>query len=289
MELSELTHAVSRRNETAVKRLLERDASGETVKDFQTYLDKMIQFYSRHIPTRPSMQLVKSFGVHGHKSPPERRMEAIDYLHERPTNPTREDEELKAVGPPERLVQTATIHFVTEVNAASLANPKEAKKILLLLDWIQSAVTRKDVVISPTDENPDIVRVKKTTGVLHLIQRGVVGNYNYSKLALENQGLISHAREIYMRSTEAVFGRVADFSPSDDIVAHKFLEEDIAKAIEIDRGIDRISVPVLVNPQVYVTRKMGSERKTVTPPRATSEQPVILMIPNGNTGFLNLT
>lgn len=191
-------------------------------------------------------------GTHGILPAPAKRLAVKDALAGRPTVPLKVFEETVETEQAEKLVDAFTMHVVVEVSPASPARFAETHIAIAAITDIGRTIEdlQRNQLVTAGDEDLSI-RIKKARAVVHLLVRNAVGQYTLEEFEM---GSGEQRRQVIEKYQEALVS-VGQFDPSkspgDDVVSHEVAFRELALRIQQDRGVSKVSMPVIVCPQRY--------------------------------------
>lgn len=233
------------------------------------------------IPPETPVTTIEVEGKTGVLPDPAKRVVVREALVGQPLSPLRVSEEEIIKGKPERIVQVANIHVITEINALTAADAEEINAMLDTLLSVRQSISRNNVVFYSMDAGEPAVRVMKFQAKLHMIERGIVGNYDFLSLPLNSQADLEKAISAYSQEIAESLSFVPLGSPSEDYIPHDVFNRFIAGEIAMDRIHPIIHLPVAVAPKDYrsptgLNSYMQSSIDTAVPGQT------LIMVPKGS-------
>src|SRR3989344_5842366 len=214
---------------------------------------------------------------------PAKRIIVREALAGQPLSPLKVSEEEIIRGKPERVVELATVHVIADVNPTSAANPREIETMLNTLLSVRKSTDEDNMSYWYIDKDEPLVRVLKFQAQVHMLRRGVVGNYDSLSLPLNNPDDLRKAIEQYRKSLAGVLSFDPSKRPSEDQIPHIVFNRSIADKISIDEKYPKIHLPVVVAPKDYRTGIGGySYHHTSVLGGIPSGMSLIIVNPGGN-------
>lgn len=245
-------------NPALLQEAKEKGLNGQLLKEFEAKLGLFLGIKGRHITPRVTSSTTSHEGPFGIIPPPAKRQLAKEILAGQPLSPLRILEETVA-GTPERNVDQLSFHFVAEVNPLSATRSAEAREvidILKILGYCIGQIQKRGGYARwsyKDDQEPAIV-IKTAKGILHLLKRGILGNYSLEALALNSPAEVTDTINAYQTSLVEVYQPSPADKPKDDLVAHMVLFPQIGRKIfedSDDTKEEKLVLPIVMSPKIY--------------------------------------
>lgn len=216
-----------------------------TLEDAQKTVDSVTARHAQGIPPTVSEEVVEKKGPFGFYSSVEKRVDVKKAMAGESVNRQKEYEEAVPIGTPERVVDRAAYHIVTDVTHLTQTRPAETEAFRFLLSTIQKALTEKEKsrVIPGGSEEP-AVRINNTRAVMHLVVRGFLGQTQYRQIAIDSREDIEKAWQAYLHGSHETATYTQSRLPSEEYIDEAVLAPRIRESIAKDRGHSAISVPI---------------------------------------------
>lgn len=235
--------------DSQVGKILEAGVDREFELIIREGLVEFIGHETRHIPAVIPDQTVEREGNFGVLPSPARAIVAREALSGQAISPLKVHDENVQSGKPERQVEATNFHLIVEINPRTVADKEEiATTIRTIL--VMAGFSRKDLLLQSDDPKRPSVRIEQARSTLHLMSRGVLGNYDLVELPLNSPDDARKAIEQFRLALKDVISPPSK-SPSDDFTAHVILNGRILSGVAADRGPKKISLPIVVMPKEY--------------------------------------
>ncbi len=269
--------AIEAEQQGAFLRKLNGELDRNLTNGFETALIELVEYASRDIPPVPITNIVERTGPQGVLPPPERRAAAVAILSGEKPLEARVSVEKQYTGRAEKPIDLLEFHFITEINAGTLASLDESEDVATLLHWFDSVRNVRDWLVE-TNEGAD-ARVKRFAGVMHLISRGVIGNTTYHEMSLNGDGAVSKAAEVFTGSYRGLVSGTALGQISDDFVSHQLLSRQVDAKIREPHQRGVLRIPVLITPKSYQSQTGNYYQPLLSSSPLLTEMPSILVTP----------
>lgn len=252
MEQSGISEVIAIQNSEAIKQ-----AEGLDRKFYDSFAGVFadaVDISSRHIPTRPQTETIQIEGTFGVLPSPAKKIVVKEVLSGHPTPPLKVSEETIETDKQERPIDTATLHAVIEVTPKTSADREEVRLTVGMLSAIQKLLELGKKPSGLQMEIGDLlITIKNTRAVLHLIRRGVLGNYRVENLALVTSTDFQRALSEFEKMTFEALQFNPQEKSNSDTVAHEVINQQIAEDIARDKGPAKVSLAVLAFPKDFET------------------------------------
>ena len=257
------------------ERVLERDQKAnfdrqtnsqeaDRIRQLGELFERFLVLTSEHIQPQNPEEDVTFEGNFGVLPSPAKRIVARELMEGKAPSPLRIYEEKVLVDAPERQIDTMTLHLITEVEPATIADLGEQRDTLTTIKGARDFVSRGEIYLPASSTYPPI-RVSNPQAVIHLIKRGVFGDYDYQRLPINAQTATPDTQKAitaYQQGINDVIFKPLKDPPTSDIIAHTILDAQIVREIQNELNVYNIAAPILIYPKYYRTFIHGNHRET---------------------------
>lgn len=246
----DLGKLIEKSNRSNFQRLKENGHGVEFSNKFSEQLTRLIVLSSADIPEVASEVQVEREGSFGILPAPARKDFLKAMLKGERTPPLKVHEEAIRVGQPERMLDRISLHTIVEINPSTASSQAGQMVIADSLFSVLQTVSIENPAFQGKDQFGATISIKakELRGILHVIKKSVLGNFEYEELPINQPEDVQKA----LTTIEQGLSWVLQFHPKDtpkyETLAYETLDAQIEKRVDQDKGERQISLPILVAP-----------------------------------------